>query len=171
MNTIPSTQPDETYRHFNLAIYARVYDVQQMADLDWLKSRFEVMQHYIKVGKVYLETLRDMVVAEETTLDQARNYLTSRGVQVSGGITLTVNERNNYETYCYTDPEHRQKLKEVVAFTAHLFDEVILDDFFFHQLQVHFLYRSERGTELDRFSVGADDGGGIRTCARTGTGR
>ncbi|MBN1876578.1 MAG: hypothetical protein JXA33_20300 [Anaerolineae bacterium] len=120
-----------SHRHFNVAIYARVYEVQQMAKLEWLTSRFDVMHRYIKIDKVYLETHRDMIVAEEATLQQARDFLTSRGVQVSGGITVTVNERNRFETYCYTNPEHRRKLREVVSYTARLFDEVILDDFFF----------------------------------------
>jgi hypothetical protein len=128
LNT-PSSE--DRYRNFNVAIYARVYEVQKMADLDWLRSRFDVMQRYIKINKVYLETHRDMVVAEEATLKQAKDFLVSRGVTVSGGITITVNERNRFETYCYTNPEHRQKLKEVVAYTARHFDEVILDDFFF----------------------------------------
>ena len=119
------------YLNFDAAIYARVYEVQQMADLNWLKERFDVMQRWIKVSKVYLETHRDMVVADEQTLLGARAFLEERGVKVSGGITVTVNERNRFQTYCYTNPEHRQKLKEVVAFTARLFDEVILDDFFF----------------------------------------
>ncbi len=105
--------------------------MQQMADLNWLKERFDVMQRWIKVSKVYLETHRDMVVADEQTLLGARAFLEERGVKVSGGITVTVNERNRFQTYCYTNPEHRQKLKEVVAYTARLFDEVILDDFFF----------------------------------------
>jgi hypothetical protein len=132
LSTSPASDPaKDRYRHFSVAIYSRVYEVQQMADLEWLRSRFDVMQRYIKVDKVYLETHRDLVVAEEATLEQAREFLTSRGVQVSGGITITVNERNRFETYCYTKPEHRQKLKEVVAYTARLFDEVILDDFFF----------------------------------------
>ncbi len=132
MNTQSSTQRlKHRYRHFKVAIYTRVYEVQKMADLDWLKSRFDVMQRYIQVDKVYLETHRDLVVAEAATLTQARDFFISRGVQVSGGITITVNERNRFQTYCYTNPELRQKLKDVVAFTARHFDEVILDDFFF----------------------------------------
>lgn len=120
-----------TYNNFTAAIYARVYEVQQMADLDWLRQRFDVMQRSIKVGKVYLETHRDTVVAEEATLRGAMQFFAARGVPTSGGITITINERNRFETYCYTTPEHREKLKEVVAYTARLFDEVILDDFFF----------------------------------------
>jgi hypothetical protein len=126
-----TTTPSARYQNFTAAIYARVYEVQQMQDLDWLRTRFEVMRQHVKVSKIYLETHRDMVVAEEATLLQARRYFADQGIQVAGGITVTVNERNRFQTYCYTNPEHRQKLTEVVEFTARLFDEVILDDFFF----------------------------------------
>lgn len=119
------------YRNFRVAIYARAYEVLEMSDLDWLKQRFDLISRYLKVGKIYLETHRDMVVVDESTLIQAREFLMERGVQVSGGITATVNERNYFQTYCYSNPEHRQKLKDVVTLTARLFDEVILDDFFF----------------------------------------
>lgn len=119
------------YQNFNAAIYARVYEVQQMKDLEWLRTRFEVMRSHIKVSKIYLETHRDLIVAEESTLLQARRYFEDQGIQVAGGITVTVNERNRFQTYCYTNPEHCQKLKEVVEYTARLFDEIILDDFFF----------------------------------------
>ena len=119
------------YNNFKVAVYARVYEVNQMSDLSYLTTNFAVMSRHMKIDKVYLETHRDMVMAEEATLVQAKQYLESRGVKVSGGITITANERNRFETYCYTNPAHRQKLKEVVAYTARLFDEVILDDFFF----------------------------------------
>jgi hypothetical protein len=89
------------------------------------------MQRYIKVDKVYLETHRDLAVADEATIRRAREFLVSRGVQVSGGITITVKERRRNRSYCYTNPELRKKLQEVVGYTARLFDEVILDDFFF----------------------------------------
>ena len=119
------------YQNFTVAIYSRVYEVQKMADLDWLRERFEVMNRSMRVGKVYLETHRDMVVADEAVIRGARRFFEERGIQVSGGITVTVNESNRFETYCYTNPAHRQKLKEVVEYTAGLFDEIILDDFFF----------------------------------------
>ena len=121
----------EHSRNFNVAIYARVYEVQQMADLEWLRTRFDVMNRHIKVDKVYLETHRDTIVADEETIAGARQFFEERGIYTSGGITLTVNERNRFETYCYTNPAHRKKVQEVVEYTSRLFDEVILDDFFF----------------------------------------
>ncbi|HDQ44452.1 MAG TPA: hypothetical protein ENN17_02985 [bacterium] len=121
----------ETYRNFDAAIYCRVYEVQKMQDPEWLHARFEVMRRWIRVDKVYLETHRDWVVVDEQTLIQAKRYFEDRGIRTSGGITITVDESNRFETYCYTNPEHRKKLKEVIAYTARHFDEVILDDFFF----------------------------------------
>jgi hypothetical protein len=127
----PSTQPGDHYQNFKVAVYCRVYEVRQMGDLDWLRPRYEAINRHVRVDKVYLETHRDLIVAEEDVLQQARQFFESRGVQVSGGITITVNERNRFETYCYTNPDHRQKLQELSTYTARLFDEVILDDFFF----------------------------------------
>ena len=83
------------------------------------------------MDKVYLETHRDTIVADEATIEGARRFFQERGIRTSGGITLTVNERNRFETYCYTKPAHRQKVQEIVEYTARLFDQVILDDFFF----------------------------------------
>ena len=125
------TNPTQSYKNFSAAIYARVYEVMQMNDLNWLQERFDMISRHIVVSKVYLETHRDMRVADENTLLQAKLFFENRGVVTSGGITITVNEMNRFQTYCYTNPEHRQKLKEVVEYTAGLFDEVILDDFFF----------------------------------------
>ncbi len=119
------------YQNFDVAIYARVYEVRQMADLDWLRERFDVMARHIKVDKIYLETHRDTILADDETLNKAKQFFAERGVKTSGGITLTINERNRFETFCYSDPEHRAWVQKVVEHTARHFDEVILDDFFF----------------------------------------
>ncbi len=119
------------YQNFRVAIYARTYEVLKMRDLNWLNERLDVISRYVKVGKIYLETHRDMVVADESALIQICDFLKERGLQVSGGIAVIANESNHYQTYCYSNPEHRQKIKDVVTLTARLFDEVILDDFFF----------------------------------------
>jgi len=123
--------PANRYQHFEVALYATVYDVRQMADLDWLETSFDTIGARLGVDKVYLETHRDTVVADEATIEQARAFFDARGVRTAGGITLTVNERNRFQTYCYTDPAHQQKVREIVEYTAGLFDELILDDFFF----------------------------------------
>ncbi len=119
------------YQNFKVAIYCTVYDVQNMADPAWLEGRFDLISRYLKVNKVYLETHRDAIIAPETVMMQAKQFFAARGVETSGGITLTVNERNRFQTYCYSNPEHRQTVRHLAEYTAGLFDEFILDDFFF----------------------------------------
>lgn len=133
------------YKHFDVALYARVYEVQKMKDPAWLEARWEAVSKNMKVDKIYLETHRDMVVIDQETLDKAKAFFRSKGVKVSGGITVTVNERNMFETYCYSEPDQRKKLKEVVEFTARNFDEFILDDFFFTNCKSDSAIR-EKGT-------------------------
>ena len=129
--SLPVAAQTDSYEHFDAAIYARAYEVREMADLDWLRERFDVMSQHIKVGKVYLETHRDTLLVDEETLRHAKQFFAERGIRTAGGITLTINERNRFETFCYSNPEHRQWVQHVVEYTAQHFDEVILDDFFF----------------------------------------
>ncbi len=119
------------YDNFNVALYARVYETQQMKDPAWLESHWAAVTRHMKVDKIYLETHRDTVIVDQATLDQAKKFFLSKGVKVAGGITATVSERNQFETFCYSNPEHRALLKKVVEYTARNFDEIILDDFFF----------------------------------------
>ncbi len=129
--TISFSYTADRYKNFAVAVYCTVYDVQKMADLAWLEQRFNVISRYVRVNKVYLETHRDAVIAPEATLTQAKQFFAARGVETSGGITYTVNERNRFQTYCYSNPEHRRKVQEIAEYTARLFDAFILDDFFF----------------------------------------
>ena len=119
------------YQHFKVAVYARAYEVREMADPAWLESHWDALSKQAHVDKIYLETHRDLIVVDEKTIRAAQAFFRKRGVQTAGGITLTVNERNRFETFCYSNPEHRRKVKEIVEYTAKLFDEIILDDFFF----------------------------------------
>jgi hypothetical protein len=102
-----------------------------MGDLDRLRTRFEAMGKQVKVSKIYLETHRDEILVDAGTVRKARQFFEERGVRTAGGITLTISERNRFQTFCYSDPGHRRRVQEIVEHTARLFDEFILDDFFF----------------------------------------
>ena len=101
--------------------------------LDWL-------QKYIGIDKVYLETYRGSFARKEQIL-MIKKILEEMGIEVSGGITTVCpnleekdNERQRlFETLCYCDEGMRKRLKEVSEYTAGLFDEFIIDDFFFTQ--------------------------------------
>jgi hypothetical protein len=118
------------YKNFDVATYATVRDVVLMNDPAYLESRWEAMSKYVKYDKIYLETSRDMIVADQASLDAGRRFFLSKGLKVSGGITWTVDERNGV-TYCYSDPKQLQKAIDIIQFTARNFDEILFDDWGF----------------------------------------
>ncbi len=123
---------NKTYQNFQVALYLRAGDIAALgSDITPFKERFEALCHSVNINKVYVETHRSLVIPTESTLVAVRDYLVNRGTQVAGGITVTINEREIFASYCYSNPEYRQKLKDIVILTARLFDEVIFDDFFF----------------------------------------
>lgn len=119
------------YENFKVAVYCRAYEVEKMGDLDWLETVWEELSKQIHVDKIYLETHRDLLIVDEKTLETAIEFFKGRGIEVCGGITYTIDERNYFKTFCYTNPDDRLKVKEIASYTARFFDEFILDDFFF----------------------------------------
>ena len=126
-----SAQQAPFYKNFTVSVYTTAYSVRDMADQKKLEEKWNLISRQVKIDKIYLETHRDNVVVDEKTLESAIRFFKSKGLKVAGGITYTINERNNFETFCYSNPEHRKKAKEIAEYTARHFDEFILDDFFF----------------------------------------
>ncbi len=122
---------DQGYKNFQVSMYTRSYEVIKMGDLKWLEDQWEEITRQVHIDKVYLETHRDLVIVNEDTLRMVKKFFEDRGIETAGGITLTVYEPNRFETFCYSNPEHRKIVQEVVELTARNFDELILDDFFF----------------------------------------
>jgi len=149
----PPSYAADNYQNFKVAVYARAYEVRQMGDLDWLEPRWNELARQVKVDKVYLETHRDLILVNEDTIAIARKFFESRGIQTAGGITLTVNERNRFETFCYSNPEHRRKVREIVEYTARLFDEVILDDFFFTNCKCELCIKAKGNKSWTQFRL------------------
>ncbi len=143
----------ENYQNFDVAVYCRAYEVRQMADPSWLKPRWNELAGQVRVDKVYLETHRDMILVDKETIATARKFFAEHGIETAGGITLTVNERDRFETFCYTNTEHRQKVKEIVEYTARLFDEVILDDFFFTNCKCESCIKAKGDKSWTRFRL------------------
>ncbi len=119
------------YKHIKTAVYCRAYEVEKMIQPGWLESVWDTLSHQVHIDKVYLETHRDLLIVDDVTLEYAKKFFQDRGVKVAGGITYTVNEGNNFQTFCYANSEDRKKVQEIAEHTARHFDEFILDDFFF----------------------------------------
>ena len=74
---------------------------------------------------------RDLLIVDDKTIEAAKTFFQKHGVKTAGGITFTIDESNQFETFSYSNPEHRRKVQEIAELTARHFDEFILDDFFF----------------------------------------
>lgn len=87
------------------------------------------------VTKVYIESFRDGYTAEKAALVKARETFRQAGFVVSGCVTPTqvgkssTNWRNTIS--CYTDLPTQQRVREIFTYAAELFDEVMIDDFWF----------------------------------------
>lgn len=121
----------QNYKGFKVSVYTRAYEVQKMEDPAWLESTWKTISSQLDVDKIYLETHRDLLIVDEKTLNNAKKFFESKGIETAAGITYTIDESNLFETFCYSNPEHLKKAQEIIEHSARHFDEVILDDFFF----------------------------------------
>lgn len=140
------TMQAKAYESFKVSIYVRAYEVDKMKDMHWLDSTWTVISQQLKVDKIYLETHRDLLIVDDATLEQAKKFFHDRGIETAGGITYTINEANSFETFCYSNPEHRKMVQQIAEHTAKHFDEFILDDFFFTSCKSDFEIKA-KGTQ------------------------
>jgi len=102
-----------------------------MGDTAWLEARWKEITSQLHVDKVYIETHRDTLLVDDVAIEAAKTFFLAHGVKVAGGITYTISEPNRFETFSYSNPEHRARARLIAERTAKHFDEFILDDFFF----------------------------------------
>jgi len=118
--------------------FATLFTAQDMRDslssdagvekaMDWC--------HATGVTHVYLETFRDGYQAPRETMIAARDRFKAKGFLVSGCVTTTKVGRPSSASKdtisCYTDSATQNRLKSIFEYTAGLFDEIMIDDFWF----------------------------------------
>ena len=119
------------HKNFTVSVYVRAYEVQKMKDQAWLESTWKIISDQLDVDKIYLETHRDLLLVDDETLEKAKAFFIKQGLEVAGGITYTIDESNEFETFSYSDPADRAMVRRIAEHTARHFDEFLLDDFFF----------------------------------------
>jgi hypothetical protein len=100
------------------------------AAIDWCKKT--------AVTKVYIESFRDGYQAPRATLLRAKERFLAAGLDVSGCVTTTaVGKRSTGWNVisCYTDRQTQDRLREIFEYAAGLFDEIMIDDFWFTDCQ------------------------------------
>lgn len=129
------------YKNFKAVIYCPVAMVMQ-ATPESLEREFEFYKRYINPDKVYIEPYRSGELASREQVLLVKDFFERHGVETSGGFTTTSSWKNPmpgkeykkqriFDTYCYTDKEFRAEVQKAIEFTASIFDEIILDDYYF----------------------------------------
>lgn len=86
------------------------------------------------VTKVFLESYRDGYQAERATLEHAKQQFREAGFVVAGCVTPTQIGKKSTRwniISCYTDPQTQARVKSIFEFAAGIFDEIMIDDFWF----------------------------------------
>jgi hypothetical protein len=94
--------------------------------IDWCKQT--------GVTRVFMETFRDGFTAQRPAIEHARNRFVEAGIDVSGCVTPTsVGKKSTgwAPISCYSDQATQRRVQEIFEFTASIFDEIMIDDFWF----------------------------------------
>ncbi|MCU0916706.1 MAG: hypothetical protein MUC88_19410 [Planctomycetes bacterium] len=94
--------------------------------IDWCKKT--------GVTHAFIESFRDGYTAERQALEHARNRFREAGFDVSGCVTPTKVGKDSTgwtNIACYTDEPTQKHVQEIFEYTAALFDEIMIDDFWF----------------------------------------
>lgn len=132
---LPMLAGKPKFQNFKVSTYIRAQDVARMDDETFLKATWQTVSEQVDIDKIYLETHRDAFTVPEKTMRKVKKFFESKGLEVGGGITYTRSEPTDFETYSYARPDERKVVREVAEYTAKLFDDFILDDFFFIDLK------------------------------------
>lgn len=146
----------KSYENFRLAAYVYAYYLDGLSP-EKLRQDIAFWSSRIPLNKVYLETHRGLVDIPEERMREYRAIFEEAGLQVSGGITATVlvGEKKPavYDTFCFTDPAHRAEFLRIARGAAELFDEIILDDFFFNSCRCELCIAAKGKQSWARFKL------------------
>jgi hypothetical protein len=115
---------------FHVAIYITTDVVEQMKDPAWLQQSWDQISSQVKVDKVYIESYRRGVLADDASLETVKAFFKAHGVEVAGAIAFSHGPRGHDSTFSYTDPKQRDETQHISELTARHFDEILLDDYF-----------------------------------------
>lgn len=124
------------YKNFKIASYAHAQYLVSAAEEDIVRQ-IDYFDAYLGgLDKIYLEPFRGEHRLSEEKAKRFIEIFKERGIEVAGGFTATTDLDDEtvhriFDVYCYSRDNFREELKKEIRQTAKLFDEFILDDFFF----------------------------------------
>ena len=126
------------FHNYKIAVYMVAQSIEQM-DMETLNKQYDFIEKYVGIDKVYLEPYRGEAWVSKEKIREVAKFFKDRDVEVSGGMTtltpdLSAGDKDKqrlFGTFCYSDAKMRERLKSVSEYCSELFDEIILDDFYF----------------------------------------
>jgi hypothetical protein len=121
--------------------WSTLFTAQDVRDhLSTEKGRSEALDFCRKLGisKVYVEAFRDGYQPDAMALETARDFFRQAGLRVSGCVTTTGIGKSSSGwdvAVCYTNHKNQERLESIFRFAAGIFDEIMIDDFFFTDCQ------------------------------------
>ena len=126
-----ANEKKDTFRFSTLFTAQNVRDL--LSDEEGLKKSIDWCKQ-TGVTRVFVESFRSAYTAERKTLERVKAAYLEAGFEVSGCVTTTnVGKRSTgWELIdCYTDVPTQEHLQEIFEYTASIFDEIMIDDFWF----------------------------------------
>lgn len=123
-------------RHASTLRFSTLFTAQNVRDFLSTPEGIDKAIQWCKdtaVTHVYLETFRDSYTVDRDVLLNAKQRFVDAGFLVSGCVTTTRIGRKSVEGWifpCFTEQAGLDNLKRILEFTAGLFDEIMIDDFF-----------------------------------------
>lgn len=124
------------YRNFKLVVYFIAQGVNGV-DRDQLQKQIDFFKRYMRIDKVYIEPLRDLLVTEDK-LRLCKQIFEENGIEAQGGITTSLpdpvgqeKKQRLFNVLCYNDEKMMATLKLACEMNARVFDSFIIDDFYF----------------------------------------
>ncbi|MDP4089089.1 MAG: hypothetical protein Q8930_07445 [Bacillota bacterium] len=147
----------QTYKNFKAAAYVHAQFLYYADERD-VQRGIDYFERYMPLNKVYLETHRGLYDVPAERMKAFKKLFIDRGIEVSGGITSTIKidgyEKNNiFDVFCFSDPVYRERYMQIVRDTASLFDEIILDDFFFTACRCEMCIEKKRNRTWAEFRL------------------
>ncbi len=122
------------YENFEVSAYVWAYYLNR-SDEKKIREDLEKVLEKGPVTKVYIENHRGRSDVPVDKLVMAKKVFEEKGIKTAGGITSTVFEGERkpaiMDVFCYTEKSHRDRYLKIVEDLAGVFDEIILDDYFF----------------------------------------
>lgn len=122
----------EKYHNFGVAVYCPVGNLNEITDLEAFDKKFQLVYGNMHISKVYLEVYRGMEWIDKTHLLKLKEYFESKNIAVSGGVTTCDDAKGEgFLSLCYSSEKGIEIVKKAFTLAAEVFDEIILDDFYF----------------------------------------